>query len=156
MKRRFIKITALLLILAACLSATACAKKLAIDGEDKITISGGGVSRVFSMTNAYAVLSLHRLVITGGNGVGETDSQLYGGAVYMNATGIVFTARNVTFVNNTIIFINETCQMSFTGRCPTTPITPFFRSDTRAGTLSTILVSSMIWFVSSLTSSSSI
>ena len=75
---------------------------IAIDGEDKITISGGGVSRVFSMTEAYAVFNLHRLTITGGNGVGETDSQLYGGAVYLNATGIVFIARNVTFANNIV------------------------------------------------------
>ena len=75
---------------------------IAIDGEDKITISGG-VSRVFSMTNAYAVLSLHRLVITGGNGVGAVASQVYGGAVYTNALGVILNAHNVTFFYNELV-----------------------------------------------------
>ncbi|MBR2692907.1 MAG: hypothetical protein IKE69_01715 [Thermoguttaceae bacterium] len=75
---------------------------IAIDGEDKITISGGGVSRVFSMTNAYAVLSLHRLVITGGNGVGATASAKLGGAVLLGDVRSTFEARGCTFVENTI------------------------------------------------------
>lgn len=74
---------------------------IAIDGEDKITISGGGVSRVFAMTNAYTLLSLHRLIVTGGNGVGAADSQVYGGAILMNVNSTL-EARTVTFRGNTI------------------------------------------------------
>ena len=75
---------------------------ISIDGEDKITISGGGVSRVFAMTNAYGTLKLRRLVITGGNGVGATQSQVYGGAVFINSGYAYFFAYNVTFRDNTI------------------------------------------------------
>lgn len=88
---------------------------IAIDGEDKITISGGGVSRVFSMTNAYAVLSLHRLVITGGNGVGAADSQVYGGAVYTNAEQVVLNAHNVTFSGNEMVGLGRGSGTAFGG-----------------------------------------
>ena len=74
---------------------------ISIDGEDKITISGGGVSRVFAITNAYTLLSLHRLIVTGGNGVGAADSQVYGGAILMNVNSTL-EARTVTFRGNTI------------------------------------------------------
>lgn len=74
---------------------------IAIDGEDKITISGGGVSRVFAITNAYAVLELHRLTITGGNGVGATNSLTYGGAILMTVNSVL-AARGVTFTSNSI------------------------------------------------------
>lgn len=59
MKRRFIKITALLLILAACLSATACAKKLAIDGEDMnwqlVIISSDKTGKVIYCSAEYKI-----------------------------------------------------------------------------------------------------
>ncbi|MBQ6158976.1 MAG: hypothetical protein IJJ20_08215 [Thermoguttaceae bacterium] len=74
---------------------------ISIDGEDKLTISGGGVSRVFALTNAYAILSLHRLTITGGNGVGATNSLTYGGAILMTANSAL-AARGVTFSGNSI------------------------------------------------------
>ena len=74
---------------------------IAIDGEDKITISGGGVSRVFALTNAYAVLKLHRLMITGGNGVGATQSQTYGGAIIVTSYSTI-EAYGVTFRGNAL------------------------------------------------------
>lgn len=74
---------------------------IAIDGEDKITISGGGVSRVFALTNAYAVLKLHRLTITGGNGVGATQSQTYGGAIIVTSASTI-EACGVTFCGNAL------------------------------------------------------
>lgn len=74
---------------------------ISIDGEDKITISGGGVSRVFAITNAYAILSLHRLTVTGGNGVGATNSLTYGGAILMTVNSAL-AARGVTFSGNSI------------------------------------------------------
>ena len=74
---------------------------IAIDGENKITISGGNVSRVFALTNAYAVLKLYRLTITGGNGVGATNSLTYGGAILMTVNSVL-AARRVTFTGNSI------------------------------------------------------
>ncbi|MBR5416108.1 MAG: hypothetical protein IK105_09265 [Thermoguttaceae bacterium] len=72
--------------------------RIVIDGEDKITISGGNVSRLF-VIDAKTVLDLRRLTITGGNGVGAVNSQTYGGAIYFNGAGVLH-ARDVTFTEN--------------------------------------------------------
>lgn len=74
--------------------------RVVIDGENKITISGGNVSRLF-VIDAKTVLDLRRLTITGGNGVGAVGSQTYGGAIYFNGTGVLH-ARDVTFTENHI------------------------------------------------------
>lgn len=75
---------------------------ISIDGEDKITISGGGVSRVFAVSNAYSILSLHRLIIENGNGVGASASQVNGGAIVVASTTASLYAKNVKFYNNTL------------------------------------------------------
>ena len=75
---------------------------ITIDGEDKVTISGGDVSRVFNLNTSYSVLVLRRLEITNGNGVGATDSQIYGGAILLSNTYIQLICDAVTFRNNYI------------------------------------------------------
>jgi len=82
--------------------------RITIDGENKITISGGGVSRLF-VIGAKTVLSLHRLTITGGNGVGAADSQVHGGAIYFGSGGVLH-ASDVTFTGNGISGTAATCS----------------------------------------------
>ena len=81
-----------------------------LDGENKITISGGDVSRLFTIRGG-SVLSLKNLVIAGGNGVGSASSQVYGGAIHFSGNGVLF-ARNVTFKDN---FINGSANNIYGG-----------------------------------------
>lgn len=78
------------------------AGKIAIDGENKIAISGGNVSRVFALTNQFAALSLNRLTVTSGNGVGATTSGQYGGAITLTGTNASLVAQKVTFAENSV------------------------------------------------------
>ncbi len=84
------------------------AANVAIDGEDKITISGGNVSRVFSMAS-FGTLILRALVITGGNGVGATSSEQYGGAILTGGMTRLF-ARGVTFQANVVSGTASNCN----------------------------------------------
>lgn len=74
---------------------------IAIDGENKVTISGNNASRVFALSNANTVLRLCRLTITGGNGAGAANSKVYGGAIQVT-TNSVLEARGVTFRGNNL------------------------------------------------------
>ena len=91
---------------------------IAIDGENKITISGGGVSRLFYVA-ASTTLKLYRLTLTGGNGIGQGSSDsgtIYGGAVYIygssTSNGGELFAQSVTFSGNAISSSNATAAQS--------------------------------------------
>lgn len=81
---------------------------ITIDGEDKITISGGGVSRVFVVSGASGVFRLHRLIVTQGNGVGSAQSKVYGGAILVTGNSTL-TARGVTFTENSVSGTGSDC-----------------------------------------------
>ena len=74
---------------------------IAIDGENKVTISGNNASRVFALSNANTVLRLCRLTITGGNGAGAANSKVYGGAILLTVNSVL-EARDVTFSGNSV------------------------------------------------------
>lgn len=89
---------------------------IVIDGEDKITISGGGVSRIFYIAASNS-LKLHRLTLTGGNGIGASSSDtgtIYGGAIYAygssTSNGGALFAQGVTFANNAVSSGNATAS----------------------------------------------
>lgn len=78
-----------------------------IEGENRITLSGGNASRLF-VIQTKTVLTLRNLTITGGNGVGSALSQTDGGAIYHASNGVL-NAYGCTFSGNSISGTAATC-----------------------------------------------
>jgi hypothetical protein len=80
------------------INSTATSGKLEIrgPGADKITISGGSVSRIFYIDQANVTIS--GLTLSGGNGFGERSTQSHreGGAVYVRLGATTFSGVNIT------------------------------------------------------------
>jgi CSLREA domain-containing protein len=85
------------------INSTVTSGKLEIrgPGADKITISGGSVSRIFYIDEADVTIS--GLTLSGGNGWGERSYENYreGGAVYVRTGATTFSGVNITGNNIT-------------------------------------------------------
>jgi hypothetical protein len=70
-------------------------------GANSLTVTGGGVSRIFYINNARVTIS--GMTLSGGNGLGTGGSETFrnGGAVYVNGGTAKFKQVNVT-ANNAV------------------------------------------------------
>jgi hypothetical protein len=84
------------------INSTATSGKLEIrgPGADKLTVSGGSVSRIFYIDQSDVTIS--GMTLSGGNGLGERSTENYreGGAVYVRLGSTTFSGVNITGNNN--------------------------------------------------------
>jgi len=73
------------------------AKNTVLDGGGRITLSGGGTTRILSVTK-HTALTLRNLSLTDGHGGQDQSDGAVGGAVYIREGKL--SATNCTFANN--------------------------------------------------------